>query len=50
MIRNINSLKLNTTSIEKKIELVEEALKLKNQMNENIHVNWEHLNNVEFID
>lgn len=51
LIRNINSLKLNITSTEKKIELVEKALKLKNQMNEkNIHVNWEHLNNVEFID
>lgn len=51
LIRNINSLKLNTTSTEKKIELVEEALKLKNQMNDkNIHVNWKHLNNVEFID
>jgi len=51
LIRSINDLKFKTTSTEKKIELVEKALKLKNKMNnKNIHVNWEHLKDVVFIE
>ena len=49
LIRSINDVKFKTTSTEKKIELVEEALKLKNRMNKNIHVNWEHLKDIVFI-
>jgi len=51
LIRSINDLKFKTTSTEKKIELVEKALKLKNKMNnKNNHVNWEHLKDVVFIE
>lgn len=50
LIKLINAEKAKTRSTERKIELVEEALKLKNTMNEkNIHVNWEHLENTQIL-
>lgn len=46
----IRDLKLTATSTEKKIELVEAALFIKNKMkNKNLHVNWDHLDKVELV-
>lgn len=50
LIRKINNFKLKARTTEEKRKLVNEALELKNRMNnKNIHVNWEHLKNIEFI-